>query len=246
MIKSCLRCAREYLQTSNRQKVCAECKPSYRKETYIYEKPVKQTEYINCERCGACTPKHSRKRFCSNCAKVRATEHWKRLQKERPELGLMRTKKHYLANRSAVLVRKREWYRRNKESVDRYNQLPETRARKRAWETERMKDPSFALSKRISHGMRLALKANKGGRHWESVVGYSLSDLMCHLERQFVKGMSWSNMDQWHVDHIVPLVSFKFQSVDDSQFRAAWAITNLRPLWDVENCRKGGQRLHLI
>lgn len=53
-------------------------------------------------------------------------------------------------------------------------------------------------------------------------------------------------MGEWHVDHIVPLSSFDFATPDDPGFKAAWALTNLRPLWGLENMRKHAQRTHLI
>lgn len=52
--------------------------------------------------------------------------------------------------------------------------------------------------------MQHALKGQKNGRKWEKMVGYSRHDLVRHLERQFVQGMSWDNMGEWQIDHIVP------------------------------------------
>jgi 5-methylcytosine-specific restriction endonuclease McrA len=51
--------------------------------------------------------------------------------------------------------------------------------------------------------------------------------------------MTWENFGDWHVDHRVPLASFNYASADDPEFRAAWALTNLQPLWKRENLRKG-------
>lgn len=77
-------------------------------------------------------------------------------------------------------------------------------------------------------------------------MGYTRAELAVHLERQFVKGMGWHNMGEWEVDHIVPRCAFKFESADDPSFKACWAITNLRPLWSLENRAKSGNRLHLV
>lgn len=88
--------------------------------------------------------------------------------------------------------------------------------------------------------------AGKGGGHWEELVGYSLAELAAHIERQFSRGMSWSNMGKWHIDHIVPLSHFKFDSPADPEFRAAWALTNLRPVWASENIRKHANRTLLL
>jgi len=67
-----------------------------------------------------------------------------------------------------------------------------------------------------------------------------------HLERQFPKSMTWNNRNEWHIDHIIPLASFTYSSADDPEFKAAWALSNLRPLWKPANLEKGGKRTLLL
>lgn len=88
--------------------------------------------------------------------------------------------------------------------------------------------------------------STKGGRSWEAILGYSTEDLKAHIERQFQRGMSWDNYGEWHVDHIVPVAEFAFTSADDPEFKACWALTNLRPLWARDNLTKREKRTHLI
>lgn len=122
-------------------------------------------------------------------------------------------------------------------TLDRYNR----------WQREkRLKDPKAHLSQRMSRAVNLSLKVGKEGRSWRDLVPYSLDDLMRHIERQFLRGMSWDNRGEWHIDHIVPVASFTFSSPDDAEFKAAWALTNLRPMWARENQRKSDERTHLI
>lgn len=99
---------------------------------------------------------------------------------------------------------------------------------------------------RISAQLQYILKERKGGRAWQTLLGYSVFDLIPHLERQFIDGMSWDNMGDWHIDHIVPLKCFNISGVDDPELKAAWALTNLRPLWAKDNMRKSATRTHLI
>lgn len=106
---------------------------------------------------------------------------------------------------------------------------------------KRLTDVSFKIRHSISVGIRSALKGNKNGRHWEDIVGYTLDDLMDHLEKQFLPNMSWSNYGDWHIDHIQPLCSFEFYDTKSSEFKDAWALENLRPLWAKDNLVKGGQ-----
>lgn len=79
------------------------------------------------------------------------------------------------------------------------------------------------------------------------MLGYSAEDLKAHLERGFTSGMTWENYGSaWHVDHCVPQSSFKFQAASDSEFQACWALSNLRPLYALDNMRKSNKRVYLI
>jgi hypothetical protein len=89
--------------------------------------------------------------------------------------------------------------------------------------------------------MHRGLGANKAGRSWREFVPYTLEELMAHLEAKFLPGMTWDNRGEWHIDHIRPLCSFDFQTPECPQFREAWALTNLQPLWAVDNLKKGGR-----
>lgn len=111
-----------------------------------------------------------------------------------------------------------------------------------AWEKRRKaEDPAFAMKTRISKYMATSLRRGKGGRKWQDLVGYTLADLMIHLEKQFLPGMTWDNRGEWHIDHVRPLCSYEFQTPDCPQFREAWALNNLQPLWAIDNIRKGGR-----
>lgn len=106
--------------------------------------------------------------------------------------------------------------------------------------------PKNRLRGRMSAMMNRALSQGKQGHSWTDLVPYTLDELRAHLERQFCRGMSWQNMGRWHIDHIVPVSSFEFSSPEDDDFKACWALTNLRPLWAEENQRKSAKRTFLI
>lgn len=101
--------------------------------------------------------------------------------------------------------------------------------------------PRGTINNRISRSINYCILGAKGGKSWQSFVGYTLEDLMVHLERQFLIGMSWENRSDWHIDHIRPLSSFKFETIEDEEFRMAWGLSNLRPLWCADNLRKGAK-----
>lgn len=71
------------------------------------------------------------------------------------------------------------------------------------------------------------------------------------FEKQFIDGMSWGNHGKcnkgnttWHIDHIIPKSAFNITSVDDFDFKRCWALSNLRPMWGVDNCRKSKSVLY--
>jgi len=70
---------------------------------------------------------------------------------------------------------------------------------------------------------------------------------MAHLERQFVRGMSWGNYGAvWEIDHILPKAMFAITAHTDPDFRACWGLPNLRPLFVAENASKKHRRTNLI
>lgn len=174
----------------------------------------------------------------------------------------------YLRNKEKILERSRQWQLENPEKVKKSAREyldrnpgkmgawakadPERwRAYKREYESKRLQDPKNRMSNAIRAAIWRTLAAGQktGGRTF-ALLGYSKEELSRHLERQFSAGMSWENYGygdgRWHIDHILPLASFSFQSVGEPEFRAAWALSNLRPMWGVENIRKGSKRVSLL
>ena len=79
------------------------------------------------------------------------------------------------------------------------------------------------------------LTTGKYGKRTFELLGYSVEDLMGHLEKQFKEGMSWNNFGDWHIDHIIPKSVFNVSNYDDLDFKRCWALNNLQPLWATEN-----------
>jgi hypothetical protein len=112
-------------------------------------------------------------------------------------------------------------------------------------------DPAFDLNILMRSGMRHSLSDvsnRKDGTSWTKFVDYTVGELRKHLERQFLPGMSWENRGEygWHIDHILPIASFDYDGPDHPEFKACWALTNLRPLWGPENIAKKDKILYLI
>ena len=60
---------------------------------------------------------------------------------------------------------------------------------------------------------------------------------MAHLSNMFLDGMSFDNYGEWHIDHIVPLVTAK----TEEEVIKLNHYTNLQPLWAKDNLSKGGK-----
>jgi hypothetical protein len=50
--------------------------------------------------------------------------------------------------------------------------------------------------------------------------------------------MTWDNYGEWHIDHIIPISAFNFNSPEDFDFKRCWALKNLRPIWAHDNLIK--------
>ena len=99
------------------------------------------------------------------------------------------------------------------------------------------------LNHRFSTYIYQSLRGEKAGNHWEALVGYTVKDLIKHLQKHFTKGMDWNNYGKWHIDHIIPQSAFHYTSPDDIDFKRCWALGNLQPLWSEDNVAKGAQIL---
>lgn len=74
--------------------------------------------------------------------------------------------------------------------------------------------------------------------HTIQITGWSIKELMCHLEELFEEGMTFENIGEWQLDHIFPLGRLAFSDVSDPRFQKAWALSNLAPLWSGDNSAK--------
>ena len=85
-----------------------------------------------------------------------------------------------------------------------------------------------------------SLKGNKAGRHWETLVGYTVKDLMRRLKKTMPKGYNWNDYleGKLHIDHKIPKSVFNFTKPEHIDFKRCWALKNLQLLSAKENLRK--------
>lgn len=195
-------------------------------------------------RCKACERRRGMEWHHSNKDRANANARaWKAKNRER----VSEYNKRYAEQDQAKSERFSRWSRANEERRREYQREWNKANPERVSEHNRRR---LAIpSHRINNAIRCRIWSSLGGKKWGrtfDLLGYGLEDLMRHIERQFTNKMDWTNYGEWHIDHIIPLSSFDYTSTDDPDFRAAWALTNLRPVWARENLRKGAKRLTLL
>lgn len=234
----CASCGREAVKKGHFQKWCGDCAAGCFRESRNAK--IRASRSADPEKHRAAVRQWQR----DNPEKVRASR--ARFAKENPEIIQARNLRKI---GEKARIRARLWYAANKDRVAARGQTEQVKARKRNWMRNAAKDPSFRVFSAFSRSIRSTI-LDKKGRPWELVAGYSAETLLAHLERQFLPGMTWANYGRgagrWHIDHILPRTHFSFKSADDAEFKACWALSNLRPLWGVDNIRKHATRTHLI
>jgi hypothetical protein len=158
------------------------------------------------------------------------------------------SKQHYVKNKEKILENNKLYYKNNKDKIrkrhKKYESQVEAIEKRRKRDIKKRANPVFRLCQSVSVGISQSLKLqnlSKGGRHWESLVGYTVQELKSHIESLFQPGMTWDNKGEWHLDHIVPKSFFKYTSTDDVEFKYCWSLNNLQPLWKKDNLSKGNR-----
>jgi len=160
------------------------------------------------------------------------------------EKALSATRKWQGENAEKCLENKRIWKKENSEKVkDQYQRWwakdPEKAlAMFRGYSQKQRNTIKGNITNRIVPAMARALRGNKQGRAWESLVGYTVDDLRKHLENNFLPGMSWENRNLWHIDHKIPKSVFNYETTDDIDFKKCWTLSNLQPMWALKNISK--------
>ncbi len=161
-------------------------------------------------------------------------------QNHKEELDIL-NKKYQQNHKKEMSKYRKKCYQKHKEQRKMYGreycQRPEVKKRK---EIRFKIEPKYKLKKNISNLIRISLKRNKSGYHWETLVGYTLEDLKKHLENQFKDGMNWEKFmkGEVHIDHIIPVSAFNFSKPEHIDFKRCWALNNLQPMWAKENMEK--------
>lgn len=196
------------------------------------------------------------KKFCPQCNQIKKINDFHKNTYQKDGLSTccksctaQYDRQYYKKNKTKKTKQSADWKRNNPQrQKDLHKRWRENNPEKiKIWNEKstiaRKNNPRNRLSCQVSAGIRRSIRNEKANRHWESLVGYTINDLMRHLESQFQQGMCWDNCGKWHLDHRRPISSFHFISPDNEQFKQCWSLNNLQPLWAVDNLSKGSKIL---
>jgi len=183
--------------------------------------------------CKECAKKHQKEWRIKNREAIRSRDrnrYWQNREKRLPQM-----RKYHHANRERLNAYIKQWH---------YDNHDKDLEWKRRWWKTKSKDARF----RLIESIRISIIHSLHGIKRTSIrklLGYTYEALVVHIEKQFADGMSWSNYGnksgQWSVDHRIPVSAFNFEKESDTDFKKCWALPNLRPMWHIENLKKGSK-----
>jgi len=241
----------------NRERLFQECL-KYQLENPIVEKPctcckiVKSIEefYKNKNnkdgfngQCKICCSLYNKKRYLQNPEKVK--EKSKQWCSKNPETDKETHKRWRRNNPEKCKENSQRWRRNNpekcKENNQRWRRNNPEKFKKGVIKTRKKIRSTFMgkLNDRMSSGIRQSLKGNKKGKHWETLVKYTLEELKVSLKSKFTPYMNWENIGNWDIDHDFCKSRLIFDSAEDPTFLYLWSLDNLQPLWHSDNLLKG-------
>ena len=229
-------------------KKCSKCKELKPLTEFYKDKRTESGLYSGCKKCHN---KYKKELGYYKDYRIKKPEYYKDYRRKNKD-HLRRYYREYRRNwikqnpeiREYQREYQREWRKQNQEKKQeqnkeyRKNNPKKYREYKKEYRKKVSKIPSYRINTSISLGIWKSLKGNKSGRRWETLTGYTLEDLMKHLESQFEPWMSWDNYGKWHIDHIKPKSLFKYENAEDPEFKKCWALENLQPLEARENLIK--------
>lgn len=168
-------------------------------------------------------PKYNKKYYDSHKTQYYSySKKWRELNRE---YYLQLGRNYYQQHKKENSLKCKEYSKIHRKQLNRYL---------RTWKKEY---PESILIDRLRKRIWDAIKNNYKSAHTLELLGCSIESLRIHLQKQFTKGMSWSNYGKWHIDHIKPCASFDLFKPKEQ--RKCFNYTNLQPLWAEDNLRKG-------
>lgn len=149
------------------------------------------------------------------------------------------------------------WVKNNpQKNWDRYNS-PQARQTKKKWvknnyaqfrntqnksKSKRYKtNLKYRINRLMGNAINKVIK-DKNHIHWEKIMNYDIETLINHLKFTLPYNITWEDYLEggFHIDHIIPLNLYSFNSYTELEFKKCWNYRNLRILPGDENLIKLG------
>lgn len=203
---------------------CGTCKEYKPRESFYIEK--RELNGIKFD-CKVCEGKKKRE------YKIKYKQKHKEEIEQKARAKKAELEKQKIATKERQRIKKRERYRNDPSILRRMVERQKQRYKE---------DPIYRMNIRLRNSIGKHLRGEKCGRHWEDLVGWNIQDLRKHLTKQLKDGMTWDNYGSyWHIDHIIPVTAFNYNTEKDIDFQRCWSLKNLQPLEAKANLSKNNR-----
>ena len=191
------------------------------------------------KKCYGCQTVKSSDNFCKDRLGVGGLKNYCR------ECQRLQRKAQYDKNKDRELSQGREYKKKNALRIGKRRKLylkqnpDKLKQWKRSYYLKRRANPKNRLDDILAHAIKKRIRFSREMGTWKDILGYTIDELMTHLESRFTTQMSWDNYGSyWHIDHIRPKSWYEYDDIADTAFRECWSLTNLQPLEATLNCSK--------
>tara|TARA_R110002033_G_scaffold115159_1_gene159867 strand:- start:38 stop:727 length:690 start_codon:yes stop_codon:yes gene_type:complete len=215
-------------------KTCTKCKVEKELVDFGKHKLSKGGYHLRCKSC--------RNEYYLNNKEILKVKRREYIKRNKEKLKY-KTKKYYEANKKKIRESHKKYQEANKEKIkEKAKQYAEANKEKikedvRKYQKQRRnQDSLFRMSGNLRSRTKEAFKRKgyKKTSQTQELLGVDWEVCKAHIERQFTKGMNWSNYGQWHIDHYIPLASAK----NEKELIKLCYYRNLQPLWATDNRSK--------
>jgi len=215
-MKICSKCKveKDLLNFSKNQYKCKCCNKQYNLDNKQKQNEYKKQYYLD--------NKDKAKQY-----QLKNKEKVKKYQLDNKEKIAQQRKQYYLDNKEKMNENRMKWFQENK--IEIYESIKK----------RKQTDSLFKLRCSISSLIcgQLKKQGYKKNTKTANILGCNFETFKAHLEKQFTKGMNWSNQGEWHLDHIYPVSLAK----DETHLIELNHYTNFQPLWEKDNKSKGNK-----
>lgn len=207
-------------------KLCLKCNTEKPIENFYTKKKNNKSYFSSpCKECINKSTKIYREKnkekiaeyFSKNREILNQKKKLKRQSPEEKEKMLAYNRKYRKENREKWKQAKREKHQKNK------------------------KNPFYLITNRLRNRIRKVVKNNSKSASALELLGCSPEEFKNYLINKFTADMTWEDFmnGKIHIDHIIPCSSFNLLNPEEQ--KKCFHYTNLQPLWEKDNLKKGNK-----